>query len=318
MQFSKPVTEIIRQRYSCRTYLKAPIEEDRRLALMEFISSLPPGPFGAPSRFALVAATQQDRSELRGLGTYGFIRGAPAFIIGTAREAPLSLEDFGYRMETIILRAAELGLGTCWLGGTFTRSSFARKIAARNDEIIPAVTSVGQIASKRRGFDRALRQRIGAENRLNWEALFFDKKFGAALSRENAGEYGTPLEMVRLGPSASNKQPWRVIKTGSRWHFYLQRTTGYLESWVIRKILGVADLQHVDLGIAMCHFELAAVEAGLKGKWEADEPEVEKPDGLTEYVASWAAQSCQEGSQPDQQTASQAGEFNDPGVLLPG
>lgn len=243
----------------------------------------------------------------------------------------MSLEDFGFRMETIILRATELGLGTCWLGGTFTRSSFARKIAARNDEIIPAVTSVGQIASKRRGFDRALRQRIGAENRLNWEALFFDRKFGTALSRENAGEYATPLEMVRLGPSASNKQPWRVIKTGNRWHFYLQRTRGYLESWVIRKVLGVADLQHVDLGIAMCHFELAAVEAGLKGKWETmvfnlkssdgktmNEPEVEKPDGLTEYVASWAAQSCQEGSQPDQQTASQAGEFNDPGVLLPG
>jgi hypothetical protein len=290
MQFSQPMTEIIRQRYSCRTYLKAPIEEDRRGALVEFISSLPPGPFGAPSRFALAAATQKDRSELRGLRTYGFIRGAPAFIIGATVETPLSLEDFGYRMETIILRATELGLGTCWLGGTFTRSSFAHKIAARSDEIIPAVTSVGGIASNPRGFDRALRHQIGAKDRLPWEELFFEKKFGAALSRENAGEYATPLEMVRLAPSASNKQPWRVIKTGSRWHFYVQRTKGYLESWVIRKMLGVADLQHVDLGIAMCHFEVAAVAAGLKGKWEVGEPEIEKPDGLTEYVVSWTAE----------------------------
>ena len=287
MLFSKPIEEIIRQRYSCRTYQIAPIEEDRRGALAEYISLLPPGPFGAPSRFALAAATYEDRHELRGLGTYGFIRGAPAFIIGATAETPHSLEDFGYRMETIILRATELGLGTCWLGGTFTRSSFAHKIAASNDEIIPSVTSVGEIASDPGGFDRALRQRIGAKDRLAWEALFFEQKFGATLSRENAGEYSLPLEMVRLAPSASNKQPWRVIKAGSRWHFYVQRTKGYLESWVIRKMLGVADLQHVDLGIAMCHFELAAGETGLNGKWEVSEPEIEKPDGLTEYVVSW-------------------------------
>jgi len=287
MQFSQPVTEIIRQRYSCRTYQKAPITEDRRSALEELINHLPPGPFGAPSRFTLAAATQEDRHELRGLGTYGFIRGAPAFIIGATAGAPLGLEDFGYRMEAIILRATELGLGTCWLGGTFIRSNFARKIAASNDEILPAVTSVGGIASDPRGFDRALRLRIGAQDRLAWETLFFDQKFGVALSREDAGAYSLPLEMVRLAPSASNKQPWRVVKSGSRWHFYVQRTKGYLESWVIRKMLGVADLQHVDLGIAMCHFELAAGEAGSKGKWEVSEPAIEKPDGLTEYAASW-------------------------------
>ena len=35
------------------------------------------------------------------------------------------------------------------------------------------------------------------------------------------------LEMVRRGPSASNKQPWRVVRAGERWHLYLQRTRGY-------------------------------------------------------------------------------------------
>jgi nitroreductase len=290
MQFTQPVSDIIRQRHSCRTYIKAPIDETRRSALTEFISRLPPGPFGGPGRFILAAATQEDRHELRGLGTYGFIRGAPAFIIGATAEAPLALEDFGYRMEAIILRATELGLGTCWLGGTFVRSNFARKIAARDDEIIPAVTSVGAIAGNPGGFDRTLRQHIRAADRLPWELLFFEQKFNAPLSRENAGEYALPLEMVRMAPSASNKQPWRVIRTGNRWHFYVQRTKGYLESWVIRKVVGIADLQHVDLGIAMCHFELAAAHAGLAGKWEVNEPEIDKPDSLTEYAASWVAE----------------------------
>ena len=34
------------------------------------------------------------------------------------------------------------------------------------------------------------------------------------------------LEMVRIAPSASNKQPWRVVRDGPAWHFYCQRTPG--------------------------------------------------------------------------------------------
>jgi len=53
-------------------------------------------------------------------------------------------------------------------------------------------------------------------------------------------------------------------------------------------LLRLADLQRVDMGIAMSHFELTAQELGLKGKWLVQEPEIDKPDSLTEYVASWA------------------------------
>jgi hypothetical protein len=49
----------------------------------------------------------------------------------------------------------------------------------------------------------------------------------------------------------------------------------------------MADLQRIDMGIAMCHFDLAARELGLAGTWEASEPEIARPDGLTEYTATW-------------------------------
>ena len=52
-------------------------------------------------------------------------------------------------------------------------------------------------------------------------------------------------------------------------------------------LLNLVDLQRMDMGIAMCHFELTAREAGLKGEWVVKEPEIEKPDGLTEYTVSW-------------------------------
>ena len=37
-------------------------------------------------------------------------------------------------------------------------------------------------------------------------------------------------------------------------------------------------IQNLDMGIAMCHFELAAVELGLNGKWEIIEPMLESWD----------------------------------------
>jgi hypothetical protein len=200
-----------------------------------------------------------------------------------------NLEDFGYMMERAILFATDMGLGTCWLGGSFTRSSFARKISATVLELVPAVASVGYIL-KREQSGVTIRQLVGGHNRKPWENLFFREKFGVPLSPDEASPHAAPLEMVRIAPSASNKQPWRIIKDGDFWHFYMQRTRGYGNSLTFR-LLNIADLQRVDMGIAMCHFELTARELGLKGKWEIKEPNIEKPAGLCEYTASWMGNS---------------------------
>lgn len=285
MGYSKPVTKVIEQRFSCRTYLDMPIAAEQQRALEACLAQAERGPFGAPTRFKLVAASENDRSALRGLGTYGFIRGATGFILGTVGSGAKNLEDFGYRMEDVILHATALDLGTCWLGGTFSKSSFAAKMDLREGEIMPCVTSVGYVSDQRGIVDRFIRRQAGSRTRLAWNRLFFDGQFGAPLAPEAAGAYARPLEMVRLGPSASNKQPWRVVRGDDAWHFYVQRTPGYLKGMEGRFVL--ADLQRVDLGIALCHFELTAREAGLAGRWVVDEPDLDLPDGLTEYTASW-------------------------------
>jgi hypothetical protein len=151
--------------------------------------------------------------------------------------------------------------------------------------LVPAVTSIGYIAERGK-FEGKLRQLVDADNRQAWDSLFYREKFGTPLSRDEAGVYAVPLDMVRIGPSASNKQPWRIIKDGNTWHFYLHRTKGYGNSFAF-KLLRLADLQRVDMGIAMSHFELTAVELGIKGTWVIREPEIEKPDKMTEYTVSW-------------------------------
>ena len=277
---------LIPQRFSCRIYKEEPIPEEKQQLLKEFIHSLPVGPFGAKPEFQLVAAKQQDSQTLKDLGTYGFIQGATGFIIGTSNPGGNNLEDYGYLMEMIILYATSLQLGTCWLGGSFTRSSFAHKIGAGDDVIIPAVTSIGEMIDPQQARKGLLRRQIRADQRLPWEKIFFETNFGNSLSREDADGWAVPLEMVRLGPSASNKQPWRIVRDGDRFHFYLQRTKGYRESTLTR-FMGIVDIQRLDTGIAMCHFELSARELGLPGKWVIKDPEISMPNDQTEYCVSW-------------------------------
>lgn len=282
--FDQPITEIIQVRFSCRTYIDAPLGESKQEQIQLFIDSLPAGPFGTRPRFMLAAASEEDRSSLRGLGTYGFIRGAKAFIIGAAKPNGKWLEDFGYQMETIILYLTSLGLGTCWLGGSFTRSAFAKRISLKDDEHIPAVTATGEFADTASARRNLIRRFARGERRLPWDKLFFDRDFDHPLT--DSGTDQLALEMVRLAPSASNKQPWRVVRDGDAFHFYLQRTPGYRES-MLKKVLGIFDLQRVDMGIALCHFDLTMKELRVQGDWGTEQPVIKKPDDLTEYTASW-------------------------------
>lgn len=289
MDIQQPAMEIIKKRYSCRTYSQTPIKTEHRQRLADLFSENQTGPFGTPLRFQLITATKQDHEALKDLGTYGFIKGATGFILGSVSNAPRDLEDYGYAMEKNILFAADMGLGTCWLGGSFAKSAFSQKISAQADESVPAVTAIGYAAPKKGIVEKAIRWGAGSKNRKPWHNLFFDRSFNAQLSPASAGGWAEPLEAVRLAPSASNRQPWRIVKqTGNNaFHFYMQRTKGYYTR--NRTLFNMADLQRVDMGIAMCHFEMTCSSIGLSGSWQFDEPEISALPQLTEYVSSWVA-----------------------------
>lgn len=260
MLFSEPVENIIRRRKSIRTYLDTSIEENKKEALNKFVSENVAGPFGTKSRFIFITATKQDKDALKSLITYGMIKKPTGFIIGAVENKSHNLEDFGYLMEKNILLATDLGWGTCWLGGTFSTSRFAQKIDLQNNEVLPAVTPVGYAMPRMTTIDSIIRNSLGADKRKPWSSLFFNKDY-KPLSVEQAGRYATPLEMVRLAPSATNFQPWRIIKASEPdvFHFYLRRAPGLKQLFSIK-----SDLQRIDMGIAMCHFELTADEKGLK------------------------------------------------------
>ena len=283
-----PFIDLIRRRYAVRSYVHAPLGEGERHELLEFLRANSDGPLGSRARFALLAATADSGESLRGLGTYGFIRGAQAFMVGAVGDAPKDLEDYGYLLEQAVLFATDLGFGTCWLGGTFSRSSFAKRVDLAPGEQMPAVVAMGYAAPGGKAKD-PLRRFASSNSRLPGEHLFFDGRLGVPLTPDRAGDYVAVLEAVRWAPSASNKQPWRIVRSGDDWHLFLQRSKGYGPKSRLFAAVRIADLQRVDMGIAMCHFALTARELGLGGQWVLDDRGTEMCGGDTEYTVTWRA-----------------------------
>ena len=99
------------------------------------------------------------------------------------------------------------------------------------------------------------------------------------LPKEEAGSLAFPLEMVRLAPSASNKQPWRILLKDGDFHFYEDKEPGYSDRFPY-------DIQRVDMGIAAAHFDFSLKEKGIKGHFNtSSEPELELPNNM-EYIFS--------------------------------
>ena len=284
MNFSKPITEIIRERTSRRTYSGQPLEENVREKVVKLLKNLdlksPFSKYAGKARFELVSIPEFDSKEKKKLGTYGFIKGAQDFIVGAIEKSQYSREHYGYLMENIVLVATDMSLGTCWLGGFFNRSLFASKINCTSDEIVPAITPVGYPA-QRTVREKIIRSFAKADKRLPWDQLFFEENLTIPITEKKAGEYSELLETIRFCPSAGNKQPWRIIKAPNKkiFHFYtINPKDG--------RFLRYSKFRPLDIGIAVNHFDLTAKELGIKGNWIFENPQIPGAEDLL-YKITW-------------------------------
>jgi len=277
MQIDFNIEEAVRKRYSVRNYGEQVINQQTMQEIESFIQHLE-NPFSRKVNFHFLNG--KESSDKQKLGTYGVIKGAKQYIGTTIEHDSMALVALGYELEIVILYLAYLNIGTCWLGGTFDRKGFASAMKVSENELFPAITPYGFAAERKHIKEVAMRRLIKADQRKEWDQLFFKNNFETPLLKEEAGELEFPLEMVRLGPSASNKQPWRILIEGNVCHFYEHKEPGYSDRFPY-------DIQRIDMGIAAAHFDLSVKEIGLQGSFEVSkQPEVELLENL-EYVFSW-------------------------------
>ena len=263
--------ELIRRRRSVRTFDGSALRPEDAERILNFARKVE-NPYELAITWRLLDVR---RSGL----TSPVITGAETFIAGKMRRAPHAEEAFGYTFEKVVLFAESLGLGTTWIAGTMDRPAFERAMALGEGEVMPCVSPLGRPAAKMSLRETLMRKGTRADTRAEFGALFFDGALGAPLSEEKAGELRPLLEAVHLAPSAVNKQPWRVVLKDGRAHFYEKRSRGYVnaDGW---------DMQKIDMGIALCHFEIAAEECGVRARLELNDPGI-PTDPDTAYIATW-------------------------------
>jgi nitroreductase len=256
----KTLYEAIYARYSARTYDGRPLEADARRAIESACRrESAVGPMGTAPRFFLLDAVELGNARI---GTYGLIKGVAHFVGGTMADRVEGNEDFGYRMEGIILEATALGLGTCWLGGSFNRKAASKRLEALGESgPIPALVSIGYPTERRAFADRVIRAASKGDTRKPWNETCFEGGLAVPLSLDTDDPLAAALEALRAGPSASNKQPWRIARADGALHLFLKEDLPY------NSVFGIVKMQDLDMGIAMRHFDEAAAALGIGGAW---------------------------------------------------
>ena len=217
--FSPMQKEKLRQaalvRTSCRSFAGAP--DTAAFAALSYVV----GRCALPG--ARLVLTPVDESLFTGtiLGM-GRITGCKmaAVVIACGTEA-LCRVNAGILGEAFVLEATALGLGTCWVSGTYRRKQI--RLPMQENETVLAVIAVGVPEKPLQAPENRRRKPL-------------DKLMNAVPAD---GMMLDAAKLVQIAPSAMNMQPWRM------------------EALPGAFALTISDRALLDGGIALCHAELA-------------------------------------------------------------
>lgn len=163
------------------------------------------------------------------------------------------LQRAGYWAEMFALKAVNLGLGTCFVSGTFKASRIAAQM--RVTWRLPFIVLFGYPEERETTFmARMMRKIAGSNIRPSAEKVLGKDSLPFDTVREKWPELITPLEAVACAPSAMNRHPVRIRINGA---------TGDESPSVTASLIKENSQSDIDLGIALANWEVAA-----GGEWE--------------------------------------------------
>ena len=228
--------EAIAARRSRRKYLGTPIDPALAAQLQETLDHCNKV---EGIRMKLVMDNGQTFNGLT--KSYGMFSGVNDYICLIAESNdPAAAEKLGYYGELAVLSATALGLGTCWVGGTFRRSDVPVMLA--DTETLVCTIVVGNVDDQ-----------ASAKERLIHRLTHRKRKFVADMFESDTPApdwFMQGMDAVMRAPSALNRQPVTVV---------------YECGAVTASVQDIhASGMALDLGIAKLHFKLGAGD----GEWE--------------------------------------------------
>ena len=261
------VTDLIRKRKSVRTYDGRSLSTEDHSALEKYASTLT-NPFAVPITFQLLDVKEHGLSS-------PVIVGADTYLAAKVEKVPNFEIAYGYSFEKFCLYALSRGIGTVMLAASLSRAAFEKAMEVKDGEVMPVASPVGYPAEKSSIREGLMRKGLKADDRRPFDQLFFEGDFSHPLPQTNP--YAKAVEMVRWAPSAGNGQPWRAVVDGDSVHFYEAKSM---------KDSPLGDIQKVDVGIALAHFDMTLEEEGVKGTYSFSDPGIPTPEN-THYIVTF-------------------------------
>ncbi|HET9570062.1 MAG TPA: nitroreductase family protein [Bacteroidales bacterium] len=219
--------EAIDERRSRRLYLDKPIEASHLSKIKELIAQ-----YNDEYQLAIRFVEDGSGAFSSFRKSYGLFSGVRnLLVLAGSKTDPNLKEKAGYCGEMLVLEATMLGLGTCWVGGTFDTKNDVFQLTS--DEALVCVIPIGHVESL--SFkEKMVHQMIAGKSKSIEQLMISDAKIPS--------QYLEAMKAVQKAPSAAYRQPVRFdFKKGT--------LTVYTED--------DGKLNLVDLGIVKAHFEIA-------------------------------------------------------------
>ncbi|UCF61315.1 MAG: nitroreductase family protein [Anaerolineaceae bacterium] len=202
-----------------------------------------------------------DRDFISSMGAYGYIVSPPHAIAPYIIGNHYPLVDLGYRVEQIVVKLTELGIGTCYIGTLYREEDNRARLDLPADSRCGALLVFGYPASSATGrtLNSLMRSVPRGNSRLPLDLLFHQGSF-------DHPTYPTDdllpiLNAARSSPSAVNAQPWRFLWHEGELHIFVKR---YNQKYGLGP--GQA-YRYYDGGICLANIKLAMNAQELEGEW---------------------------------------------------
>jgi len=213
--------------------------------------------------------------QLKGLAGYKEkMIEAPHYLIVLSEDKDHYIENTGYIFENVMLKAYELGVGSCWI--TFKDGdAIKKKLMINSDKKLTAIIALGYDDNKSKVVyenvsdynpSKANIKKVedNTSDRLGVEDIVFIKEWGKRATVDELTSRGIldGFYYGRLAPSTLNRQPWRFIVDDEVVVLAI-RKDDYINSYEDK----------IDSGIVMLYFESIIDNTLFDVTWNLGKPE---------------------------------------------
>ncbi|MFW6048473.1 MAG: nitroreductase family protein [Candidatus Natronoplasma sp.] len=245
--------EAIYRRRSVRKYSDERLSSTVLNEIKEKIKNIEPLYKNIDSKIILAEDGEAIQETFSGLKSKIARVDAPHYLIGVSDDEDRYLENMGYMLEDAVLYLTEKGIGTCWLGSGIEHDLLKDLFDYEGNTVILA--AFGDSVPDKSN----LRKNPESASRKDLDDLMIN-------GYEVPKEVRNIIDGARMAPSAINSQPWRFFYEDDVIHVYIEKKGMFKK--MVRKIGDLDKLNHIDVGIALKHLEIGALNYSKKIRFQ--------------------------------------------------